>query len=571
MRKKIHKKTSLTNRIENFNDNLGWGVLGLYIASLAVISFFHEPWFDEAQSWLIARDMQIKDIIFYMPHYEGHPPLWHLYLVPFAKSGMPYELGIKLAAIIINIIAVWLIIFKAPFKKVIRYTIPFTYYFFYLYGVVSRCYSLTMLGFVLLAMTYKERNTKPYRFVLSMMLICASTAYGILFCAGIAIIWLFEIVKEGKLKGFIPRFIKDKRFTALLLLLVFTLALIYLIMPKADTYAVNLEYYKNSFVQRLFYMIILAPLEATFFTGVSGNYILMYCEIEPNVIVTGIILFTILFLTLLTIGKAYKKISLLIIPYLLFAVFSSKVYFSSHHISLVAYFLLFWFWVCFDSGINFSLPGKIRDKLSEIDGIRAKKLLWLFWSAIIMFGLYWNISASIMEIQVNYYPAREISNFIMDNNLQDKLIMVEWEKEEKGQYKKHANINHQMTPSILAYFNENIVYNFNNGDDKTSYSTHIIPTEDETQLAYNTWRQMGAPDLLIGHPDLNSVFNGEVTLDDYTLVKIINNKRISKDDYGKLGSLTRIYMRNDLVEFYGMDEVDEQYWLNVILGKEKLK
>ena len=55
---------------------------------------FHEPWFDEAQSWAIARSGTIKEILFEIPHYEGHPPLWHLILVPFAKLGAPYELSL---------------------------------------------------------------------------------------------------------------------------------------------------------------------------------------------------------------------------------------------------------------------------------------------------------------------------------------------------------------------------------------------------------------------------------------------------------------------------------------------
>lgn len=53
------------------------------IATLTVI-LFHESWRDEAQSWLIARDLGIIDI-FKQMKYEGHPALWYLILVPFAK------------------------------------------------------------------------------------------------------------------------------------------------------------------------------------------------------------------------------------------------------------------------------------------------------------------------------------------------------------------------------------------------------------------------------------------------------------------------------------------------------
>ena len=41
--------------------------------------YFHETWYDEAQAYLIARDASLHDIMFYLTHYEGHPPLWHPY------------------------------------------------------------------------------------------------------------------------------------------------------------------------------------------------------------------------------------------------------------------------------------------------------------------------------------------------------------------------------------------------------------------------------------------------------------------------------------------------------------
>lgn len=65
-------------------------IMLVYIVGISVISYFHEPWFDEAQAWQIARSASIKDILFKIPHWEGHPQLWHLLLVPFAKLGAPY-------------------------------------------------------------------------------------------------------------------------------------------------------------------------------------------------------------------------------------------------------------------------------------------------------------------------------------------------------------------------------------------------------------------------------------------------------------------------------------------------
>ena len=43
-----------------------------------VIGINHEPWADEAQSWIIARDASVSEIIWDVSRYEGTFPLWFL-------------------------------------------------------------------------------------------------------------------------------------------------------------------------------------------------------------------------------------------------------------------------------------------------------------------------------------------------------------------------------------------------------------------------------------------------------------------------------------------------------------
>ena len=562
MKQKNHEKISFLDKIQKSDDKYGWLVLGIYILLLAVVSYFHEPWFDEAQSWLIARDASISDIIFYIPHYEGHPPLWHIYLVPFAKFGMPYELRLKLAAIIINAAAMGLLIFKSPFHKAIRYTIPFTYYFFFLYGVVSRCYSITMLGFVLMAIAYRERHTKPYRYMLAMLLVCLSTAYGIMICAGVALIWLIEIIKETKLRGIF----RDRRMHSLAMLLVFVLFTIYLITPKENTYAMNLDEFENPFYIRLFYMIVLAPLESLLFTAIPGNYAVMDAAIPGGTIITGSALFAVFALCMFILGRTHKKLLVLILPYSLFAVFASMFYFTEHHISVVAYFLLFWFWIVFDDGIIFEMPKKLRQKITDSDQKKIKKYLWMFPAVIIGFSLFWNVSASIEDINTNYCSGREIAGFIKTYNLEEKIIMTEWLNISDDDISA-VNIAHQSSPVVLAYFSDNIFYTFNGGDDRLCYNTHIIPTESDTLAAYEKYRQLGAPDIIIGHPDLSAIFDNDVSYADYTLVKVVGEKRISKNDFVRSQSYVRIFMRNDLVPLYNVQEISPDEWSAIISGQ----
>ena len=117
-----------------------------YILALAAFMYFHEPWYDEAQAWLIARDGSLRDLLFVIPHYEGHPPLWFGILAVFAKAGADFDLTIKLLTLIINAGAMAVLLFRSPFPRVVRAVLPFTYFLFYQHGVICRPYSLLLLG-----------------------------------------------------------------------------------------------------------------------------------------------------------------------------------------------------------------------------------------------------------------------------------------------------------------------------------------------------------------------------------------------------------------------------------------
>lgn len=63
-------------------------VISIYIIIVLVIAINHECYEDEAQSWLIARDLNFIEIIQQMK-YEGHSFLWYFIIAPFAKLGFP--------------------------------------------------------------------------------------------------------------------------------------------------------------------------------------------------------------------------------------------------------------------------------------------------------------------------------------------------------------------------------------------------------------------------------------------------------------------------------------------------
>ena len=115
-------------------------IFALFCIITIITSCFHECWFDELQSWGIAKS-NLFDILFVVPHLEGHPPIWHLILKFFQMFTTNPELVLKIPNLLIMFGAMYLLIFKSPFPKILRYTLPFTYFFVYQYSVISRPYS----------------------------------------------------------------------------------------------------------------------------------------------------------------------------------------------------------------------------------------------------------------------------------------------------------------------------------------------------------------------------------------------------------------------------------------------
>ena len=187
---------NLADKIQNFakyfetipNNYPEITVLILFPILTIIFGYFHEPWFDEAQAWQIAKCASYKEIIFYLPHFEGHPPFWHLFLSIFAKHHFPYELTIKSISLIFSYIGVILILFKSPFYRIIKILLPFTYFLFYDATIISRPYCLVMLSFSLLAMCYYSKNEKPFKYGLALILLATTQAFSFIISSFLALV-----------------------------------------------------------------------------------------------------------------------------------------------------------------------------------------------------------------------------------------------------------------------------------------------------------------------------------------------------------------------------------------------
>ena len=546
--------TNFYDSVENSSNVREKIVFLLFCISTVLLSFFHEPWFDEIQAWEISRE-SIYNILFFIPHYEGHPPLWHLILKIFSSLNLYPDLGIQIPNLFFMSIAVWLLVFKSPFPKIIRLCLPFTYFIFYQYSIISRPYSLFCLAIFLCAFLYKTKDTRPFRFVCVLMLLCLSSAYGMLFSAGITLCWLFEIWNKQKIGSFCQTFIKDNRFYAMIILLLFAIGLAIMIIPVPNVYSLyfweDLLWWQK--ILAIFFCVPSDALFTDFLRVIDGG-------ISPWHIGAFVITCLIGFLVNIILVYFFKKINKLwifLIPYLFFLGFAFK-YLQLHHFGLLLLFFIFAFWVV--------LPIQTEIKFSN-------KYKYIFSFGVVAFILIqfsWSVSAFITEIRFAYDTGKATYAYLKENNLLDRKIMFGWAEFTYWQHKKtkkviseveknmlfgdkdmyeekiYLDLNPSTIPiTINTYAQKNLFCNYNIDAPERLYKLHLRISEEDAKLLKVRWAELcGKPDVIVKYKkNVLTLENKKVLTDEYKLLKTFYETYIWKN-----------VVFNDVVQIYAREE-----------------
>jgi len=536
-------------------------VLLVYIALYVVVSAFHEPWFDEAQAWQIARGVSFKDILLTVGHYEGHPFLWYYILAIPAKLGVPFEIGLKSIGLLISAASAFLCIFKAPFPKRVRLILPFTYFFFYQYGIIVRPYGLTLLLLLLTAIAFKDKDTRPWPVAILLMLQCILNAYGMVLAGGIAICWVIDILLEFKASAFgIGEMLRDRRILPLFCLLIAAGCVLLTIYPYPDTYTAaddGTNSKLSCFIAALFTFLGDSLITTSPFFSADTS-LLQTAELSAGFIATGGYIGIVLAAAIISFSSK-KKVKYFIIPYILFVAFSSLVYFQIHHIGIFAVYMLFWSWIDMDDPGCCEIGKILLDKLKGADknkSILTKVGVGIIYICILV-GFYWSVGSAALDLQYQYSYGRETSKFLKESGLDQLKVAALWREYAlaEGEERSAQNINTGFTglPTLLlAYYDHNFVYTFHNGKE-IGYTTYMQPNPQVNEANLSRWREQGIPEVLIGGADVAFLTDGAVTLDDYAPVFELQMNYIFKAEVTQLCNY--VFLRRDLLEQYGIEEI----------------
>ncbi|MBP5182857.1 MAG: hypothetical protein J6331_07520, partial [Lentisphaeria bacterium] len=147
----------------------------LYVLLTLTAVFFHEPWRDELHTWVMARELNVFQIIYWM-RYDGHFALWHLVLHPFAASGLPLA-TLNMVAWAICTAGTGLLFFRMKLPLWVRITVLFSCPLLFYYPAVARPYCLVPLALYLLTELYPVRLRHPFRYSFAILFVLYIHSY----------------------------------------------------------------------------------------------------------------------------------------------------------------------------------------------------------------------------------------------------------------------------------------------------------------------------------------------------------------------------------------------------------
>jgi hypothetical protein len=167
-------------------------ILVVFAYQVGVTVVAHEPWRDEAQAWLYARDAGLGELIADL-RFEAHPILWYLILMPFAKAGVSFA-AMQAIHYLIVVAFTALFLFRAPLPLWFKTLCVFSFYFFWQYAIEMRVYAIGILLMFVVASMYERRFERPVRYAIAVFLMSNTNVHMLLVGGALAGAYALELL-----------------------------------------------------------------------------------------------------------------------------------------------------------------------------------------------------------------------------------------------------------------------------------------------------------------------------------------------------------------------------------------
>jgi len=187
----------LSTRNRSGFDRFDAAVLALYAGVLAWAIHFYQPFVDEAQAWLIARDCSLGELLLRRLHYEGAPALWPLLLWVANRLHLPYA-GINWMGGCFALAGIYILLRYAPFPRILRWLLPFTFFLQYQYAVVARPYVMFPALLFTLCIVFTQHRPRPVLFGLVAGVLANISLHAAIVAGIFALLYLYELVRPQR-------------------------------------------------------------------------------------------------------------------------------------------------------------------------------------------------------------------------------------------------------------------------------------------------------------------------------------------------------------------------------------
>lgn len=164
----------------------------IYCLVLLLLTIHHEPWFDEAQSWLISQKFKLSILQF-----EGHPCVWYFVESFFIKIGLTYNFS-WVIPYSITVITSFIFTFFVKMDRKVKFLFLITSTIFYFSNCFVRVYCLIALLIMILVLIYPLRCKHSVVYGILLLLLINTHVVVCSLVGALMLCDLYELIKFKK-------------------------------------------------------------------------------------------------------------------------------------------------------------------------------------------------------------------------------------------------------------------------------------------------------------------------------------------------------------------------------------
>lgn len=493
-------------KLRNNNKILNIIIFVIFIALSLFVGSKHEPWADEAQAWLIARDSSISSIIFSSSKYEGSPMLWQLILKVLINFNFEYRY-FYIIPITFSSIGIYIILFKLKINNLYKILLPFTYFIGFEYTVKARSYSLILPLLAIIAMLYENRKKHIYLYNFFVLILAFVSLHGAIISGILYLFEIIEIIKDLKAHKKIKSVLKE--IICIGIISIFYMFLVITVLPAKDI-CISIEL--DDFSKASNFIVVLY-----WFIRFLETFTLKIQRISIYTVMSVILIIT---MFVCVVRKNKNKSLFLSIVFLILA-FISFTRNTDHHLGIT--FLSF----CFATYL-------VKDGMTK----KGKKIFFYLFTIVLCIQAVWYFDSARDEIELDFSAGKRTAEYIKTLDYQNKKIYA------SGYY----------VVSILPYFDENIF----EGD--RGKNTYYIWSKNNADWQRYMSKEYLYSDELNDDPDiiiLDDHWGNKENLGYVKFIKEIQESKKYKETYFEATNIFKGSRNgNDTEGFYVFERID---------------